>query len=312
MQRVFFPLICFCLPLLVFSQEMVKVNILEMYSKIPAPPANVNEGYTRAECVSSTGVAQPCETKKYYKPSADSFVSLAQQLEKLSAVLAMPANASMMTMDPEAIKKKMASMSDAEKMQFAMQMTQQMGLGPKDLQPESDEVQAALDEYHQINQLIAADMQDTSAIARKGQLTIERQRQHEKINEWAQTEHKKIPLVVFGEAGRFPEPKAAYALEVKTMEKRLAVENDYLQKLQAQWQAEREQQKARFASFQQKLMLIEYGEAAVNVEYKRLLLGGQAWMLGAGQNLLDQSRDATAESARWWVQKLQLEQKKPR
>lgn len=312
MKRCFLCLICLCLPVLAYGQEMVKVNILEMYSKIQAPPANITEAYARAECVSSTGVMQPCNTKKFYKPVEDSFASVAQQLEKLNVVLAMPATAGMMKMDPEAIKKKMASMNDAEKMQFAMQMTQQMGLGAKALAPESDAVQAALDEYHQINQLIAADLQNTDEILKKNQIAMEHSRQHREINEWASLEAKKLPLLDGGEAGRYPEPKAAYALEVKVLEKHLTVENEYLKALQAQWQVEREQQKTRYASFQEKLTAIQYGEAAANVENKRLLIGGQTWMLGAAQNLLDQSRNTADESARWWMQKLQLDQKKPK
>lgn len=51
MNRLFSFLLFFFLPILAFSQEMVKVNILELYDKIPAPPVDAKAAHARLVCV---------------------------------------------------------------------------------------------------------------------------------------------------------------------------------------------------------------------------------------------------------------------
>ncbi|NUM76847.1 hypothetical protein HUU40_20995, partial [candidate division KSB1 bacterium] len=47
MKSLIAHLLCLLFPVLAFSQEMVKVNILEVYDKIPAPPADAQAAHSR-------------------------------------------------------------------------------------------------------------------------------------------------------------------------------------------------------------------------------------------------------------------------
>lgn len=56
MSRFLFTLLCFSLPFLAFGQEMVKVNILTLYDKIPAPPVDAKAAHARLVCVTENTV----------------------------------------------------------------------------------------------------------------------------------------------------------------------------------------------------------------------------------------------------------------
>ncbi len=130
MMRRIFSLMLLLFPALAWGQEMVKINVLGLYDRIPAPPADVRAAYARHECKEENTVLR-CNVDKFYQPILNEYSALAEQLKKLNMLLNTPAPSSVQKMDSEEIRKKMASMSMEEKVQFAMAMTQQMGLGPK-------------------------------------------------------------------------------------------------------------------------------------------------------------------------------------
>lgn len=299
------------LPALACAQEMVKVNMLALYERVPAPPVSVEAALARHEC-REENMSLRCAVDKFYQPIEGELNALGEQCEKLSFVLSAPVPSSMQQMDAEEIRKKMEKMSDAEKIQFAMAMTQQMGFGARALTPESEEVIAAQEEHARLSEKLALEMQDHTARYRKQtDLKLARERQHEEVNTWYAAEHKKIPLVSYGEVGRLPDIKAEYALKLAATEKHLAVENAYLQDLLKHWPEEIAHLKALYGPFQEKLAAIDYGEEAENVETKRLFVGGQASMLGSVESLIKLSRAATEEAITWWLSKKELEKQKP-
>jgi hypothetical protein len=303
-------MIFLALPLAAFSQGLVKVNILDLYGQVPAPPKSVHEAYTRAHCEVNGDISR-CDTKAFYKDINTKVNEIGGRIEKANAALSQP-TAAMMSIDPQEIQKKMATMSEAEKMQFAMAMTKQMGLGSKALAPEPAAVQDAMEEYHTLNQLLAEEMQQAAAIAeKKGRLHSERSRKHREADEWVSAEIGKLPMISFGEYGRDHDPKAVYTIKVKGMERHIAIENDYLRALQKQFSDLLAEQKSRYTPLQQKLAAISYGDDATNIETKRSLLGAQQLMMGPVQELLSFSENATDEAVNWWMQKLNLEKQKP-
>lgn len=304
-------LLCFMLVVCACGQDMIKLNVLELHSRVPAPPASVAEAFARHEC-KEENMALRCNAEKIYKAIEEEQRLLGEQFAKLNLVLNTPAPAAMQQMDAEAIQKKLATMSDAEKIQFAMAMSQQMGFGAKALTPESETVIAAQEEHANLSARLASDMQNYSArYQQETELKLTRERKHQEVEAWFEAEHKKIPLVVFGEAGRFPEPKAEYALKQAALERHFAVENEYLQGLLAHWPKEIAYLQELFGPFQQKLAAVNYGEDAENLETKRLLVGGQTLMLDSVNALIALSRTATEESAKWWLYKLELAKAKP-
>lgn len=292
------------------GQEMIKINVLEIYEHVPLPPANVQAAFARHECKEENTYLR-CNAEKFYQPIVDEQNALGMQFEKLNLVLNTPAPAAVQTMAPDEIRKKMETMSVEEKMQFAMAMTQQMGFGSKALTPESEEVIAAQEEYSRLNERIAGENLSARFTLRVTELKTARARKHDEVEAWYAAEHKKIPLVSYDEAGKAPEPKAEYALKQAAMNKHFAVENEYLQTLLTHWPEEIAFLKTLYMPFQQKLAAINYGEDAENIETKRTLAGGQQIMFGASGVLPEISRAATEEAAQWQLRKLELEKQKP-
>ena len=99
MKRLFALLLCFSLPLLASGQEMVKVNILALYDKIPAPPVDAKAAHARLVCVVENA-AQRCEAVKFYQPINSELAALQQRLEKTEGALALPCVNSMQKIDP--------------------------------------------------------------------------------------------------------------------------------------------------------------------------------------------------------------------
>jgi hypothetical protein len=104
---------------------MVKVNILELYDKIPAPPTDAKAAHARLVCVVEN-TFQRCDAEKFYQPINAELDALKQRLKKTLAAFAQTSVAAMPKIDPQEMQKKLEKMTPEEKMQFAMQMSQQM------------------------------------------------------------------------------------------------------------------------------------------------------------------------------------------
>lgn len=307
MKALIFYVLLMIIPFQAFGQEMVKMNMVVLADNIPAPPTDVKAAYQRLECI-EVNMAQRCSVDKFYQPVTDELTAVKQQLEQLNAVLAMPAESGMQNMTPEEMQQKIASMTPEEQMQFAMQMNEQM----MNVVPEPDEVIAAIEEQNQLSMQISTELMNPGEKFQKRlSLARERENKHQEVNAWYRAEYDKLPIVSFGEAGRGPEPKAEYALKVASLEKHIAVENEYLQALQQFWPEYRDHLKAQYTPFQEKLAAINYGEDALNQTNKRILVGGQVLLLTPAEYLLDYSREVTKTAADWWLQLQELERQKP-
>jgi len=310
MKRLFSVLLCFSFPILTFSQEMVKVNLIEQFDKVPAPPADAKTAHNRLVCSEKDGF-ESCDAEKFYQPTAEAIAALEQRLTALNAALAQPGVQAMQQIDQQEMQKKLETMSPEQKIQFAMQMSQ-MALGLQSVQPESEEVQAAVAAFGEMSVAVNSEYNNPDEIARKKQqLDAERQRRQEEIKVWAEAEQKKIPQVPGGPGvGMIPEPKATHTLHVARVEKRLAVDNEYLAALQKWWPEEIKRLKARFTPFQEKLAAVEYGEQANNTVHQQTLVQGQSMMLSAAATLIQISRAASESTGQLWQRKLKLESEK--
>lgn len=290
-------------PVFAFSQTMVKVNPLELYGLLPSPPKSVQEAYSRAKCTVN-GDIYSCNTKEFYRQINEKINKIGEQVERTNVALTVPVSPAMASVDPQEMERKMASMSQAEKMEYAMAMMKQMNLGPKALAPESDAVQEAVEEYNRL----AGDTQGfMERVEKKTQIDGDRDRKHREVNAWAEAEIGKLPYVDFSEAGRFKDQKKVHAIQVKAMEKHIAVENEYLGVFQKYWNDVLLAYKSRYSALQQKLSAINYGDDAKNIETKRHLIGALQLMMGPASELLVLSEDATNTTVIWWTQKLKLD-----
>jgi hypothetical protein len=212
-------------------------------------------------------------------------------------------------MDVKEMRKKMKSMSKEEKMKMAMEMSK--GAAPKAIAPESGEVMAAQEECQAVTARAGEDIQGAEEIyKRRGELVDARDAKHKEIDAWTEAEEKKLPQISTGEMGG-PEPKAYHALLVRSTEKHLTAENEYLKGIAKEWKSTYDRYTSRYGSLQKKLVAIGYGEAAKNPETRRQILNAQGLMVGGTDDLVKLSREATDHASTWWARKLKLDKEKP-
>ncbi|GEM_PF-4788076 len=197
MKRRFAFLLCFSLPILSYSQEMVKVNIVTLYDKIPAPPVDAKVAHARLVCVVENA-AQRCDAVKFYQPINSELAALQQRLEKTQAALAQPSVNAMQKIDPQEMQKKLEKMTPEEKIKFAMQMSQQMA-GAQNIQPESEEVQAAIEEVNTVNSRANEDYINPDETAKKmTQMQSDWRRKQDEVRKWQSAEYEKVPQISGG------------------------------------------------------------------------------------------------------------------
>ena len=313
MVRALIVILLLALPVVAVGQDVVKVNILEIAGKIPPPPKDVKDAFSRtAEHKEGGGTAVHRDADAYFKPVGDRLEATDQQIQKAVEILSKPQIDAAKEMDQKEMQKKFKSMSQEEQMKMAMEMSKKMGMTPGAMTRESDAVMAAQQECNKITQEISNDIQKAQAgYAARQKMEGDRDAKHKEIETWQEEQEKKLPQVSYGEMGG-PEPKAEYALLTKAMQKHLDVENEYLKAVQKEWKETWEKYRTRYSPLQEMLEKIRYGEDAKNPTTRRQLLGGQGSMLSSTADLVGLSRTSTKDAAQWWERKLELEKNKPK
>ena len=290
------------------AQEMVKVNILKLYDKVPPVPANAKEAYGRC---SRSEDGNSLDEAAFFKSIEDSTKALQSRLEKLLMALDKPTIDKYNTIDQKAVQQKMKSMSKEERVAYAMELSKQMGLGPKSMVPESPSVNAAVQEVSHANATGGKNIQQAGEIFRLRSERNQRfDQRHSDIDKWKSDEETKLPEISTGEMS-YPEPKAYRALEIQAAEKHIAVANDNLKAIQEDFHTDHTKALEQFTTVQEKLAAIHYGDDARNPEIKRMLVGGQMQMLPPLSALIKYSREATATGAKWYLERVKAGESKP-
>jgi hypothetical protein len=311
MVRALIVILLSALPFVASSQDVVKVNILEIAGTIPSPPSDVKDAYSRTAVEKEDPTGGTRNADAFYKPIMDRIDGVSQQIGKAIEVLSKPQMDVAKEIDQKEMQKKFKSMSQEEQMKFAMEMSKKMGMGPKVMARESNAVIDAQQECTKVTQAAGVDVQSYQANnAAHEQVIKDRDAKHAEIQTWQEDQVSKLPQISYGEMSG-PEPKAEYAVLTKAMEKHLAAENEFLKRVQKEWKTAWDKYSARYAPLQEKLAKIHYGEDAKNPETRRQLLSGQQMMVSGTAELVALSRNATDDAAQWWQKKLELEKNKP-
>ena len=300
------------LPVMAVAQDVVKVNILEIAAKIPAPPKDVTDAFSRTTGGKDDPAHDQRKADGFYKPVVDQLESTNKQIQKAIELLSKPQIDAATQMDQKEMQKKFKSMSKEDQMKMAMEMSKTMGMGSTAMTPESQSVMAAQQECNRINEELGKDVQTWQAgHEAREKMTNDRNAKHSEIQAWQEEQAKKLPQINYGEMSG-PEPKADYELRTKAMQKHLATENEFLKAVQKEWKAAWDKYNARFSPLQDKLAKIRYGEDAKNPTTKRQLLTAQGQMVASTGDLTELSRNSTEGAAEWWQRKLDLEKRKPK
>ncbi|HUH12529.1 MAG TPA: hypothetical protein VMK65_05445 [Longimicrobiales bacterium] len=285
------------------AQQVVKVDVLQLYGDVPKPPTSVQEAHARAACERE----RSCTVAAFYDPFEEKLGKLNQQLQMAVAGFSQPATHPLANVDPAELRARIASMTQAEQIAFAKELS---GMTATALVPEPPLIQAALDEVWEVREAIGDEGIAIVEGRYKGfheeALLEEVRRKRAEIEGWEVAEKAKlVEPSPSASAGAHQAHNAAwYRIRDEAMERQIAAEHAYQQALQDQWVRELNRLRDRFAPFQGKLAAADYGEAAQNKRTKEDFTGMQTAMLSALGPLLEASRRATQSGADLWQKKL--------
>jgi hypothetical protein len=295
----------------VCGHETVKVNALELYDRIPAPPPDAAAAHVRLDCRPESA-RRRCDVAKFYRAIDGELADLKRRIDEAQASLDQPAAPAAPNVDPAALQKQIEKMTPEQAMQFAMQFSRQM-TGAQAAPPESAEVRAAIAEAQKVNSRSSDDLLHPDETAKRlARIDLQRRRRLDELQQWREAEYRKLPEVNLGAVvGIVKDPKAVHALGLQAADRRIAAENEYLAALHTLWPQELEKRKAIHRPLQRALIAADYGETAAGITSRQILTHGQASIANAAAFLLHRSREASENAGLAWLERLDLENKKP-
>jgi hypothetical protein len=283
----------------------VKVDILQMYQIIPPPPVGMEEAVARAEC-GFNGRVTSCDVSAYFASAEQSFREVDERLA-LALARSQPGANPMANMDPAELQRRIAAMSQAEQIQFAMEMSRQSAPPMSEAMAPTAETPAVQKAWREATRLVEVTGAEAVDIGAGGFTPLSATA--DRLLEALREKHRQIERETSEAASRVPvsaNPSGAeidaYVAAVNAiyhagMGRHLAAELEYQTALQPAWRQELNRQRERYANFQALYAAIEYGDAVKSRLIKHQLMTVQQTMLGASGNLLNVSREASESGA---------------
>ncbi len=295
----------FLVSVAVFSQQPVKVNLLEYFDKVIPPPASAKEAYDKCGC-NIPNREGDCKADSLFKGMTDYLGKVQMDIATSNG----PQADMMKKMQDPEFQKKMQSMSDDEKMKLAMEMqaaNTAMVTGP--MKPEPRGVTAVLKEQGKLTETNANDLQNlNSNVQAEMQHQQEVEAKHNAVNDWEAAEIKKLPIINSGgESEGGPDPKAVYSVSMNAFKKHFAIVEAELARTGKSWGEQRTKSKQLFTPYEQGLEKIHYGDDAKNKMTKSTLSSGQTLMIGSITNLIVGSQKAYEDAASWYDRYVQFQ-----
>ncbi len=294
-----------------FAQKPVHVVLVPVFDHIMPPPATAKDAYGRIDCTAFERGGK-CSAEKMFKSVDD---TLAAATNLLNAQIDKNAPPPGMTKDMAAkmndkdFQKKMKNMSNEEKMKMAMEMSKNSSMQPQMYTVETPAVQEAVNEASTIVQKAGTEI---STLGPRIQAEAKRkealEKNHAAIDQWSQDEEKKIPQLSTGEMS-YPEPKAFKALQLKTIDKHIALVDDELKTIASEWRKDRDAMKATYGPFETKMAKIHFGADAKNPASQVQLANTQRGLIETLAKLSARSQSAFEDAAAWYAKKLTIENK---
>ncbi len=284
-----------------FAQRPLKENFLPYLNSIIPPPLSCLEAYNKTKCSEENCSADnlfneltgKCELKLTQINTPDG--------ENNDMVKKMQ--------DPE-FQKKMAKMSDAEKMKLGMEMAKQYQSQNNQYVREPESVLAALEEGTQIDKRTGDNMLNANKTA--GELSAIQKKyddKHKKIDDWLNKEIAKLPLIKQKVDIAIQDPAKVKALDLQAADKHIAVENDYLKIAAENWRMDLKKDSENFSKFENLLAETQYGDDAKNKKDRQILASHQSMIIQKALELASRSKDIFEEAAQYILNKKNIEKR---
>jgi len=287
-----------------WGQKPIKVDVTKYYDKLIPPAPSSRDAYQKAKCSDSSGT--PCSDDPLFDALRGTLIG---HLKDLAAADAGAGGDMMKQMQDPDFQKKLASMSQEEKMKFAMEMAQQMK-PPEPTTAESPQVTSVMREAGKINDEVG---QEDMKRMEKGQSELAyRQKidaEHKAIDTWQQAEIERLP-VIHDKTEDHPDPKGVHRVKLEAIDKHLAIVDRELKAQSAAWSKDVSAQKLRYGKFASDLAAIHYGDDAANDVTRNMLSMTQRHMLTDMQMLLERSNQLWNDAANWYEKKVEIQNEK--
>ena len=290
------------------AQKPIKADLVKHFDDLIAPPLTTANAYQKAVCPDTT--SGTCNTDAMFKKLQSTFEEYQKEIAA-SATGSTGSSSDMMKkmQDPD-FQKKMASMSQEEKMKMAMEMAQGMKQ-PAPTMPESPQVTSVLRELGTINTDIGKEdlkrnQQAMAELAHRQKVDAD----HKAIDVWQEAEIKKLP-VIQDKVMEYPDPKGVHRVKLQAIDKHLAIVDRELKISLDTWTKDVSKEKLRYAKFGPGFIAIHYGDDAVNNASRQMLASAQTRILGSLQMLLERSHTLWNDAATWYEKKIILEKERP-
>jgi len=287
-----------------WGQKPLKVDVVKYYDKLIPPAPSAKEAYQKAKCSDSSGAS--CSDDALFEGLRGTLIT---HLKDLAASDGGAGGDMMKQMQDPDFQKKLASMSQEEKMKFAMEMAQQMK-PPEPTTAEPPQVTSVMREAGKINDEVG--QEDMKRMEKAQSELAYRQKidaEHKAIDTWQQAEIERLP-VIHDKTEDHPDPKGVHRVKLEAIDKHLAVVDRELKAQSAAWSKDVSAQKLRYGKFASDLAAIHYGDDAANDVTRNMLSMTQRHMLTDMQMLLERSNQLWNDSANWYAKKVAIQNEK--
>jgi hypothetical protein len=290
--------------------------LIPYFSKVPAPPASVNEAFKMGAYDANT---HTFTSPAYLTEFRAKLSGIQEDIQVSSAMLSMnvgPSTDAQMKlaaqMQDPAFKKKLESMTQQEKMEFAMKMQQAMAAGSTPVQPEDEDVADAINEIAEITTNLNMNyglMNFENSINGKHGAYSEKIKEHRlKMQEWEMAEVKKLPNLpqkMGMSAGK--DPQKIKNIKLASITKQIEFMDQQLKAFSVEWNKYLQAIRPVLTKADQKFAQIGYYKRVRNNAFKNTLMAHQGSLLSYVQTMAEITDLVIKDSGELQALKLKVE-----
>ena len=308
------------------AQPVVKTDVAALLNELPAAPASVADAYSRAyndgatgpdailyyktwtDKVERAGLENQSLQKEFYmkyptgvrpasQPAAASKVSAQQQ----SAMDAATSELAQKMMSDPAFAQKFAQMSEKEQQAYIADLLAQKGLKPANGTPNVNNAPVPGTDIAWI-ELCNTYTQSALDMSRWEVQTALQQKyeaRHQEVNEWTESEIKKLPMISFGEYGHDHDPQQVNAIRKQALARHRDIAEAMLREAAPMFAGFRNDFIRRITPLNDALKNVNYGATYDFGNFYTTVLGAQGMMLGDVDAILKNEVNVINECAKW-------------
>lgn len=290
--------------------------IIPFFAKVPAPPASVAEGFKMGVYDAAT---ETFSSPAYLNEFQSKLVNIQQDIQMTSAMLSMNTGATTdaqvqlaSQMQDPAFQKKIESMSQQEKMDFAMKMQQSLAAGSAPMQAEDEDVSETINAIADLTTNLNINYGLTNfekSINGKHSAYSKKINDYRlKMQEWEMAEVRKLPMLPQkSDVAAGKDPQKIKNIKLASINKQIEFMDQQLKAFSIEWNNYIKVVRPEFTKADQKFASIGYYKRIRNNVFKNSLMGHQGMLISYVQNMAEIADLMIKETGELYVLKMKVE-----